>query len=300
MGRVVLVGGSGFVGTALSERFIQAGHHVIVLDLVAPSQHLSERVDYIPIDIRECACRDAVNDAEHVFILAALLGKRCHEQPRVAWDTNVIGTINIINSLQYLQKKPALYFMSSANVYRIGTNSLPIQESGDVYPNNLYAAGKLIIENALVAAGLAFGLRSARLRPFTIYGPGPAAGSKGHFIANWLEKLRQGVPLTIYGDGHQTTDLVHVSDVANLCCQMIDRDIASPESPVFNVGCGVETSILQIARWFQDAAQDARFAFEPVSRPTPQRSFADIGRARKLLHYHPGISPELGIKALLG
>jgi UDP-glucose 4-epimerase len=300
MSRVTLIGGSGLIGTGLCQSMCSIGDRVTVLDLVPPDPSVADRVEYRPFDIRSQAHVDAIEPCDRVYLLASLLGKRCTEDPVNGWATNVIGITHVVHALTRWSTPPTVCFLSSAAVYQASNGSAPITECHATAATGLYAASKLVGECLLRGAGSSAGLRSYILRPFTVYGPGPSSGFKGHFLANWMERCLDGRPLVVHGDGSQSIDLVHVSDLAALCRLADDSEFASTSAPCLNVGCGIETPLLEVARLMRQIRPAAKIEFEPGTRPTQHRNFADISLARQLLGYEPRISPGDGLRQLLG
>ncbi len=298
MRSVTLIGGSGLIGTALSRTLSRAGYRVFVLDLEPPHPSVEGLVEWSPCDVTNRSELESIPPCESVYFLAALLGKRCVEEPELGWHTNVNGLIHTVEAIRAMRHRPTLTFFSSASVYAFGVNS-PIEERDSAVPSSLYASSKLLGEAMLHAAGTAFGLRSIILRPFTAYGPGPGSGKKGHLIWTWIERALRGDPIVIHGDGTQTVDLVHTEDLAALCVAAESRQVASTTPPVLNVGCGRESTLLEVAEWFRSSLPGLRVEFERSIRPAQRRNFASIDRARELLGYAPRVLPSEGIKGVI-
>nr|WP_267875233.1 NAD(P)-dependent oxidoreductase [Duganella lactea] len=294
-----MIGGSGLIGTALSESLLAEGHRVRVLDLVAPQQHLAAAVEWIYCDVRDRAQLEALAPCDTVYLLAALLGKGCAENPENGWKTNVLGQVNAIDAIRQLSSPPAVCFLSSASVYRAADKSGPISESAPLQPRSLYAASKMMGEDLLRAAGSAFGLRSYVLRPFTVYGPGPGSARKGHFVSTWMERALAGEPLVVHGEGRQTVDLAHVSDLAVLCRLAAQAAIASTDVPVLNVGGGMATSLLDVLAWIREYVPEVRCRFDASVKPVEHRHWADIGAAQRMIGYVPKVHPRDGVAALI-
>ena len=300
MPTVTLVGGSGLIGTALRSACAERGMRVRVLDLVPPHGPLATGEEFIRSDVREPVDPRHLEGREAVVVLAALLGKRCAEAPEDGWRTNVQGTLHVLDAIRRSGASPATCFLSSASVYRRWEpKDGPIPEHAPLEAGSLYAASKLMGEQAIRAAGHAFGLRSFILRPFTAYGTGPGSAFKGHFVSTWVERAKSGRPLVVHGDGRQTVDLVHVSDLAKLVLQALDAGVASDRPPVFNVGCGQETTLLEMLDWLRAAVDGLRVEFDPTKSPPQPRNFADIGFARSRIGFCPKVAPREGVLATL-
>jgi len=143
------------------------------------------------------------------------------------------------------------------------------------------------------------GLTAIMLRLFTVYGEGPAAGWKGHFIAGWIERVLQGLPLTVFGSGQQTVDATHVNDVVRAMMLASKASLTHGEHHVFNIGSGKETAVRAIAAWMRAVEPSVSVAYEGSAHASPPRQIADCSKARTVPDYFPRIAPETGIQNLL-
>jgi nucleoside-diphosphate-sugar epimerase len=297
--RIVVVGGSGFIGSRLAIALNEARADVVVADRTDPPGDLPPECDVLLVDVTRPGDLDAVvRGAGTVFLLAAHLAKRCEANPVAAWRTNVDGVENVLRSILKSGARPRVVFMSSGSVYS-SKAPYPVDEEGETEATTVYEASKLAGEALVRTAAAAGGLTGVVLRPFTVYGPGPASGARGHFVADWIERASAGRPLTVHGDGRQTVDLTHVSDLVSACRLAATLRLEPGETKVFNVGSGRETAVAEVASWIHDVlpAVDVRFAESP--RLLPPRQFADLSLASELLGYSPRVAPEDGIKELL-
>lgn len=296
--RIAVVGGSGLLGSRLASALATAGAEVTVIGLREP-RLFTGTTSYVRADIRIAgSLRDALRATDVVFLFAALLAKRCEEDPADGWTTNVLGMSHCLADVMACGRRPLVIFASSSSVYDVARASVPIAEGAPTLPRGLYAASKLAGEALLQTAAEAGGIPAVVLRPFSVYGPGPASGSRGHFVAAWMEQLVSGQPLTIYGDGLQTVDLTHVDDVAQVCLRVIASPPAAGQCVTWNVGSGVETAVGQVAQWIRELAP-VEVLRVPATRALPRRLLADTTRARVELGYDPRVPAEAGIKDLV-
>jgi len=180
-----------------------------------------------------------------VFHQAALRITHCAAEPREALEVMVDATFNLLEECVRASVRKVV-FASSASVY--GTaDEFPTTERQNPYDNRtLYGAAKAFGEGMLRSFNDMYGLDYVALRYFNVYGPGmDVHGKYTEVLIRWMERIARGEPPLIFGDGLQTMDFIHVADVAraNLLAA------ASPATDmVFNIGSGIETSLLELAR----------------------------------------------------
>jgi nucleoside-diphosphate-sugar epimerase len=297
--RIVVVGGSGFIGSRLAIALSLARAAVVVADRRAPPPDLPAACEVHLVDVTRPGELDGVvRGARTVFLLAAHLAKRCEANPAAALRTNVEGTENVLRSILKTGTRPRVVFMSSGSVYSRAAR-YPVDEEGETEAATVYAASKLAGEALVRAAAASGGLTVVVLRPFTVYGPGPASGARGHFVADWIERASTGRPVTVHGDGRQTVDLTHVTDLVAACGLAARLPLEPGETKVFNVGSGRETAVAEVAVWIRDVLPSVRIRFAESPRRVPPRQCADLRLATDVLGYSPRVAPEDGIKDLL-
>ena len=295
----VVVGGSGFIGSRLALALAVEDGDVLVLDAAPPPDDVAGTCAFRVCDVsRADAFAGAFADADVVYLAAALLAKQCDEAPDRCWAVNVAGTKHALTELVTNRLRPRVVFLSTGNVY--GDAAVyPVAEDAATPAESLYARTKLAGERAVASAAAAGGFTAAVLRLFTVYGPGPAEGRRGHFVAGWIERSCRGEPLTVFGDGRQTVDLTHVADVVQACRLAASAPIRAGDCRVYNIGSGVETPVSAIASWLREVVPSLEVERMPPKWRAPARQFADVARARAELGYRSQAAPETGVKSLL-
>lgn len=304
MAHALVTGGAGFIGSHLVERLCDDGHTVRVLDNESTGDPgnlapWAERIDYRRGDIRDEACvRDAVAGMEWVFHLAAQVSvPESVEHPCRAVDINVRGTAAVAYAAAEAGAT-RLVFASSCAVYG-ETGPAPVAETAPTHPLSPYGASKRMGECLLGELHRSGRLPTLCLRFFNVYGPRQRADSQySGVVAQFLDRARQGQGLTVYGDGEQTRDFVHVSDVADLMVRAAAGDTAQwPD--VVNLGTGTAATILELATIVRACAPD----LPPVQHAAARRgdlrhSLADTTRLRERLGWTPQVSLDAGIRNL--
>jgi UDP-glucose 4-epimerase len=306
--RVLVTGGAGFVGSHIVDQLVaaQCASIVVIDNMVrgrvanlAPAL-ASGRVELVNGDIRDRALMQSlVAGCDTVFHQAALRITHCAAEPDEAMQVMVDATYHLLR--QCVQEKVRKVVMaSSASIYGMAED-FPTAESHHPYGNRtLYGAAKSFGEGLLRSFNDMYGLDYVALRYFNVYGPRmDIHGRYTEVMVRWMERIEAGESPLVFGDGLQTMDLIHVTDVARA---NILAATAPATDAVFNVGSGTETSLLDLARLF--AAAMGRPALHPVHKeerainPVPRRLSSTIA-ARERLGFHSTVRPEDGIADLV-
>lgn len=306
--RVLVTGGAGFVGSHIVDQLVAAQcSRIVVIDNMvrgrvanlAPAL-ASGRIELVNGDIRDRALMQSlVAGCDTVFHQAALRITHCAAEPDEAMQVMVDATYHLLR--QCVQERVRKVVMaSSASIYGMAED-FPTKESHHPYGNRtLYGAAKSFGEGLLRSFNDMYGLDYVALRYFNVYGPRmDIHGRYTEVMVRWMERIEAGEPPLVFGDGLQTMDLIHVTDVAR-------ANILAATSPatdtVFNVGSGTETSLLDLARLF--AVAMGRPALSPVHReerainPVPRRLSSTLA-AQEALGFRATVEPQQGIGDLV-
>ena len=307
--RILVTGGAGTIGSNLVDLLVREGAgEVVVLDNfvrgrmanLASAMAGGGPVRIIEGDIcdRETV-RAATEDAELVFHLAALRITQCAQEPRLANEVLVNGTFNVLEAAVEAGVRKVIA-SSSASVLGLA-EEFPTTERHHPYNNDtFYGAAKAFNEATLRSFHAMYDLDYVALRYFNVYGPRmDIHGLYTEVLIRWMERIEQGQPPLIFGDGKQTMDFVHVVDIAR-------ANLLAAQSPltdvVFNVACGVETSLRELA----DALIVAMGAEGMSVEHGPERAvnsvtrrLADTSDASRRLGFKAEISLEEGLRDLV-
>lgn len=299
--KCLVTGGAGFVGSHLVDHLLVEGAIVSVFDNMTAGKlsNIASGVTAISGDLRDAeAVRAASAGMDFVFHLAARASVQDSIlHPREYFEVNVLGTMNVLEAARLGEKKPRVILASSAAVY--GNQSV-VKVHEDLTPEPLspYALHKQMTEEMAVMWSMLYQIETVSIRPFNIYGTrmnpdGPYAGVIGRFM-----KMRQeATPLLITGDGTQTRDFVHVSDMAEAyilaaCSQSVGH------GEILNIASGTSVTLNELA-----ALIGGPVSYIPARVGDITDSGADISRAGTLLGFAPQVPLEKGIadlKASLG
>lgn len=305
--RVLITGGAGFVGSYITDLLLEEGvSEIIIIDNLLRGRRAniedalrSGKVRFIEGDIRDKSLVDRLTDGiDIVFHQAALRITHCAEDVRACMDVMVSGTMNVIEaSLKNKVKK--IISASSASVYGLA-DTFPTTESHHPYNNKtLYGACKAFNELMLRSFHDMYGLDYVALRYFNVYGPRmDIHGVYTEVMIRWLERIYNGTPPIIFGDGSQTMDFVYVEDVARANILSAKSDVTDE---VFNIASGMETSLLELLELLLRLTNSSlRPVFEAERKVNPvRRRLASTEKAERLLGFKAEIGLEEGLKRLI-
>ena len=306
--RVLVTGGAGFIGHHLVIRLLSEGNAVNILDVADQnSSRVNSLIDrgatYFQGDITDIeALSSAMHQCTHVVHLAAQTSVQLSvENPENNDSVNINGTDNIIQIANIVNVQ-RIIFASSAAVYG-DCEALPLVEESAGICLSPYAKSKLKCEQNLLTKSQC---SVYALRLFNVYGPGQNSNSGySAVIPAFVESLTKGLRVTIYGDGMQTRDFVHVHDVVRLINHILSSKEAI-ETGVYNVASQSELSVNQlhslIIRKLNEINQNI-----PLSKPhyaesrksDIRHSCADISKVSAAFGWHPEISIDNGLASLI-
>lgn len=264
--KIVVTGGCGFIGSHLAQALVMQGHEVTILDDLSTGkrEYAPREARLVLGDVADVALvQKLIRDAQAVVHLAAVASvERCHQEWAAAHRTNVMGSIAVLDAAR--QVSIPVVYASSAAVY--GNNpSLPLRETSETAPKSFYGLDKLTVEKYALMAWETYGLSSAGIRFFNVYGPrqDPHSPYSG-VITRFAQRLSEHKPLILYGDGQQTRDFIHVSDAVALLEAALKQPV-SAGAQYYNGCTGVSTSLTQLAALMaQSYGHPPAFVHEPA------------------------------------
>ena len=295
---ILITGGCGFIGLNLILYLKEkAQHHIIVLDnlVLGKEEYLSGfDVEFIEGDIRDKdAVKAAMKQVDAVVHLAADTRViPSIENPSFNFDVNVNGTYNLL--IQARDNDVDRFIFASTGGAIVGEAIPPVHEGMVPRPLAPYGASKLCGEAYCSAFAGSYGMKTVSLRFSNVYGP--RSFHKGSVVAHFYKKILNGKILTIYGDGEQTRDFVHVDNL----CEAINSALSIDEGgESYQLGTGVETSINHLIKLMRDCTggnYGINAEYVPERKGEVKRNFCDISLARKALGYEPKMELSDGLK----
>ena len=295
----LVTGGAGFIGSHLTRRLLAAGHKVTVIDnlSVGRREAVPEGARFVHGDIRdEAALAEGLRDVDSVFHLAAQVTIRgSFDRFYEDLDTNVMGTARLLRAVDPARVK-WFTLASSMAVYADAPSPAPINESHATQPISPYGIGKLAAEGVARQILEGRGIPFTAVRYFNTFGPGQTYTPYVGVITIFVTRLLRGEAITIFGDGEQQRDFVHVDDIAAGTMATAGR---APGT--YNLGTGTGTSLNELAvMLINKLAPGTTPAYAPAQAGELRFSVADISAARHALDYAPSRTLAQDVDSVIG
>jgi len=294
--RILVTGGAGFIGSHLVEKLLAVGHEVVVLDDFndfydprikhANIAGFAKDVSVCHVDLRESDSVRAMFHREKVDAIAHLAARAgvrpSIQQPRLYYDTNVVGTLHLLEAARVTGVQRFI-FASSSSVYGV-SKAVPFSEDEHLIQTlSPYGATKVAGEFLCSTYSHLYQMRVVALRYFTVYGPRQRPDLAIH---QFTRRIYAGQPIDQFGDGSTRRDYTYIDDIIQ--GTMAALDYSGPLYDVFNLG---ESHTIKLKDLI--SAIEHALGKQAKIRPLPEQpgdmplTYADISKARKLLGYNP-------------
>lgn len=293
--KILVTGGAGFIGSHLVETLLNDGHEVHVLDDL--STGTLKNIPFLPLknfhkgSITNPAC---FNNFKVKFDVIFHLAAKARVQPSFVYpakyhDVNILGTANVLEFARTSGVKKVI-FASSSSVYG-GQGAPVLTEDLPKNPISPYAASKAIGEDLLREYAVCFGLTCFVARFFNVYGDRMLSGQYSTVMQIFFDAKKKGRPLPVRGDGLQTRNFTHVSDVVAGLIKLMLCDTGGFD--IFNIGHSQPETILKLAQLFE-----WQIKYEPPV-VEPKHNRADNHKMARFFGWHPKIDMETGVLELI-
>jgi UDP-glucose 4-epimerase len=282
----LVTGGAGFIGSHLVDALAARGDDVLVLDDLSSGKRenlagaLEAGAQLVELDVSEGeAVLGAIEDfgPQSVFHLAAQIDvRKSMADPGFDVRLNVLGTVNVLEAARRAGVDRLLFTSTGGAIYGEGADrvdELPFAETAPCEPFSVYGQSKLAAESYVDFYARTRGLRAGTLRLGNVYGPRQDPATEAGVVAIFCAAARDGGRPTVFGNGEQTRDYIHVGDVVAALLAAEETDEVGP----LNIGTGVETSVLSLVELV--GAAYARSDFDPEFAPPREGEVQRVGLA---------------------
>lgn len=293
----LITGGAGFIGSHLAEELIKRNHQIIIIDNLFSGKlnnlsNLKKNYKFIKADISKVGkWKNNFKEVDYVFHLAALADiVPSIKNPQNYFDTNVNGTVNVLEACKLNNVKKIIYSASSS-CYGLAKN-FPTKETDLISPEYPYALTKNLGEQIVQHYSKVYKIKFNSLRLFNVYGRrSRTSGAYGAMFGVFLAQKINGLPLTIVGNGNQKRDFTHVKDIAIAFADVADSNC---DNLIFNVGSSKGISINSVAKMIS-----SKKIYIPKRPGEPNMTLADTSLIKKKIGWKPKIKIIEGVKNLI-
>jgi len=301
--KILITGAAGFIGSHLAEKLVSLGHTVTGIDCFTDyyprklkEDNLSsiaknKNFTLIEEDLLKVPLEKTIKGTEIIFHQSAQAGVR------PSWGSNfdtyiqnnILATQKLLEASKNFPIKKFI-FASSSSVYG-DSPSLPVKETDLTRPMSPYGVSKLAAENLCMLYNKNFKVPVISLRYFTVFGPRQRPDMA---FNKFIKAILNGEEIPLFSDGSQTRDFTFVSDVVDVNIQAMESNVGGE---IFNIAGGARISVKEtISKLEKLLDKKAKIKQLPVQKGDVKHTFADIGKAKKLLGYKPKIKIDEGLK----
>lgn len=293
--RILVLGGTGFIGSHIVDGLLKEGHFVKVLGRKNKyiENNDSGLLEYVQADFSDSlVILEALIGIDAVIhLISSTVPSTSNSDPIADIQSNLVNSVNLFKAMRQSGVKRIMYFSSGGTVYG-NPKKLPISESHPTHPISSYGIIKLAIENYLFMYQELYGLDPIIFRLSNPYGPRQGhLGSQG-VIGTFMNQILQGQPIKIWGDGSVIRDYIYIADVVSACLMGLKLE----QGGIFNIGSGCGESLLSIINTIQECTKsETEIIFEPSRGFDVKEVVLDISLAKEKLSWEPKYSLESGV-----
>ncbi len=304
MPKALVTGGAGFIGSHVADLFLDKGFQVEIVDNLSTGkrENLPNKADFHEIGVNTPEFARLVREGKFdaiVHLAGQIDVRKSVADPINDATINILGSLNLMEAVRAGAGKTRVVFTSTGGALYGDFNKPPNAEIYPKDPESPYAISKLCIEYYLAYYGRVHGLDAVALRFGNVYGPRQDPHGEAGVVAIFCGRILSNRPLTVFGDGLQTRDYVYVGDVARAAWMAATKplpDRARLDARAFNIGTGVGTSVIEIAKRLQKAAgSDVPIEFAPQRPGEQQESFVNVDKAKVALGWAPEVNLMQGL-----
>jgi len=297
--RALVTGGAGFIGSHVAELLLSRSYQVDIVDNLSSGkrENVPDGATLHVADIGSTEAAKLVREGAYDVLchLAAQIDvRKSVNDPVFDATINILGTLNLLEAVRAAGAATRVVFSSTGGAIYGDFVPVPTTESMPKDPESPYGIAKLSVEYYLGYYARIHGLDTVALRYSNVYGPRQDPHGEAGVVAIFCNKILKGEPLTVFGEGLQTRDYVYAGDVARANLAAAEAHLpraAQVDVRAYNVGTGVQTSVLELAAALQGAAGSNVPVHHAPARPGEQmRSVVNIEKAARELGWRPEMS----------
>jgi UDP-glucose 4-epimerase len=294
-GNILLLGGAGFIGTALAQRLYENEFTVHILSRRFPSRQIEPNIMFHKgsLDNKKILERLLPDCRTIVHLASSTTPGSSSRQPALEADNNITPTLRFLDILQGCQNCHMIFVSSGGTLYG-NPESTSVNETHPTNPLSFHGAGKVALETFLRTFSTSSGKNTTILRPSNVYGPGQPLRSGFGVIRTMLEHVLRGTVMEIWGDGSSIRDFLYIDDMLSALIHLIDFP---HDDGTYNVGSGTGYSLNQLKEIIESVCGRKLSAIYRPSRKTDVKAIVlDSSLLSTKTKWHPTVSLEQGIE----
>ena len=298
--KALVTGGAGFIGSHVSDRLIEEGYEVVIIDNLSTGtkDNINQKAKFYKEDI----CSNNIENIfqkekpDYVFHLAAQIDvRKSVEEPLESARDNILGSLNILENSRLNKVKKIIFFSTGGAIYG-EADIVPTHEDYPQNPLSPYGIEKLSVEKYLNYYQKVFNLPYTSLRLGNVYGPRQNSKGEAGVIAIFCDKMINGEIPLIHGTGETTRDFIYIDDVVEAVKLSIENSVTG----IYNIGTGKETDVNTIFGELKRLMSYSHDANKGAAKSGEQkRSCLDCSKAKKELNWKPRTDFKEGLKKTL-
>jgi len=296
--KIIVTGGSGFLGTHMIRTLKAAGHQIKNIDLKQSRDNDDENFRTVIADIKDTEkMKLEIIDADVVFHFAGLIETgESVKFPQKFVDYNISGTLSVLEAMRVNNTK-TIIFSSSAAIYGEPQN-IPITEDDRSIPISPYGMTKLAMEGLISSYVEAHGFTGMALRYFNLYGPGEHHEPETHAIPNFIKQVYENKDVEVFGNGKHQRDYIHVRDIVDAHIKALDFALKNPNQYHYmNLSTEKPSTTLEIAETIiRIMGKDSKIVNLPARPGDPLVLYASAQKAHEVIGWEAQINLEDGIR----
>jgi UDP-glucose 4-epimerase len=292
---ILLLGGGGFIGTALARRLCEKNFHVHILSKHFPAQEIEPNMIFYQgnLDDKKILERVLPECRTVVHLASSTTPGSSSRQPALEADKNITPTLRFLDILQGYENVHIIFVSSGGTLYG-NPESTPVNETHPLNPLSFHGAGKVAIETFLRTFSTLPEKNTSIVRPSNVYGPGQSLRSGFGVIRTMLEHVLRGTVMEIWGDGMSVRDFLYIDDMLSALIRLIDFPY---DNNTYNVGSGIGYSLNQLKEIIEAVSGKKLSAVYRPSRKSDVKTIVlNSSLISKKTKWHPMVSLEEGVE----
>ena len=292
---ILLLGGGGFIGTALSRRLCENKFNVHILSKHSSAERIEPKMIFHQgsLDDREILERVLPECKTIIHLASSTTPGTSSRQPALEVDKNIAPTLRFLDILQGYKHFHMIFVSSGGTLYG-NPEFIPVDETHPLNPLSFHGAGKVAIETFLRTFSTFPDKNTTILRPSNVYGPGQPLRSGFGVIRTMLEHVRRGTVMEIWGDGTSIRDFLYIDNMLTALISLIDFP---HDNNTYNVGSGIGYSLNQLKEIIESVCgKKLRTVYRSGRKTDVKTIVLDSSRLIKKTKWHPSVSLEQGIE----